>query len=224
MSVAENLARVRTEILRACRAAGRDPGEVKLLPVSKLRSLEQVQELLECGVLELGENRVQELVGRAEHFATEPVRWHLIGSLQSNKVRDLLAVESLALVHSLDRAKLADVLQSELAARGRVLDVLVQVHATGEATKHGVLPEDAAALVAHVRSKCPNLAIAGLMAMGPLGGDPSPVFSVVARLRERLRDRHGLALPVLSMGMSGDFPAAIAHGATLVRVGSALFA
>jgi pyridoxal phosphate enzyme (YggS family) len=223
MSVAASLARVRGEILRVCAQAGRDPGSVRLLPVSKGRSLELVREALDCGVLELGENRVQELAEKAEELAAQPVRWHLIGSLQTNKVKQLLRVPSLAFVHSLDRIKLADALQAELAAQSRVLDVLVQVHATGEATKHGIVPEAAAGLVAHVTGSCPNLALRGLMAMGPLEGDPLPVFGRVARLCEEMRQRHGLPLPVLSMGMSGDLAAAIECGATLVRVGRAVF-
>lgn len=220
---AERLAQVRHEILLACRKAQRDPGEVGLLVVSKTQSLERIAEAIACGIVEFGENRVQELSDKAPLLATEPVRWHLIGSLQTNKVKELLRVPSLALLHSLDREKLADTLQKELAAQARVLDVLVQVHATGEATKHGVLPEAAGALVAHVRARCPNLAVRGLMAMGPLAGDPDPVFARVAALRAELSQRHGMPFPVLSMGMSGDFATAITHGATLIRVGSALF-
>ena len=220
---AAKLAGVRHELLLACRRAQRDPGEVRLLVVSKTQSLERIAEVLTCGVDELGENRVQELSDKAHAFATEPARWHLIGSLQTNKVKELLRVRSLSLVHSLDREKLADALQKELAEQVRVLDVLVQVHATGEATKHGIRPEAASALVEHVRQRCPNLALRGLMAMGPLVGDPEPVFARVAALRQELRARHGLPLDTLSMGMSNDYPLAIAYGSTLIRVGSALF-
>ena len=224
MSVADGIARVRAEILRACHAAGRDPGEVRLLPVSKGRSLAEVAEALACGVVELGENRVQELAEKAEAFLGDQVRWHLIGTLQTNKVRQLARIERLVLVHSLDRPALADALQRELAARSRVLDVLLQVRATAEPTKHGVLPEQAGALLAHVTRSCPSLRLRGLMAMGPLEGDPGPAFAAVARLRAELEQAHSHALPLLSLGMSGDLAAAIAHGSTLVRVGTAIFA
>jgi pyridoxal phosphate enzyme (YggS family) len=147
----------------------------------------------------------------------------VIGSLQTNKVRDLLAVPGLALVHSLDRSKLADELQRECARQGRTLDVLLQVHATDEPTKHGCAPADAQALVEHVRLHCPALTVVGLMAMGPLVGDPAPTFAVVAALRDRLRAATGLPLPILSLGMSGDLEPAVAAGSTMVRVGTAVF-
>ena len=152
-----------------------------------------------------------------------PVRWHLIGHLQTNKAKDLLDVPGLAMLHSLDRAKLADELQKELNKRGTKLRALIQVHATGEETKHGCLPEDVRALLAHVRSKCPSIAIEGLMAMGPLEGDPAPTFALVHALLCDLRNETGLALPVLSMGMSGDLETAVLHGSTIVRVGTDIF-
>ncbi|MCC6672550.1 MAG: YggS family pyridoxal phosphate-dependent enzyme [Planctomycetes bacterium] len=220
---AARLAAVRERIDVACRACGRDPGAVALLAVSKEQPADAVRAAHAAGLRAFGENRVQELCAKAALLAGLDLSWHLIGSLQTNKVRDLVRVDGLALVHSLDRVRLADALQREWPADRARLGVLLQVHATGEATKHGVPPEEAEALLEHVVRACPALEVRGLMAMGPLGGDPVPVFHRVAALRATLASRSGLALPVLSLGMSGDLEAAIAAGSTLVRIGTALF-
>lgn len=222
--VAGNLAAVRARIAEACQRAGRAANEVELLAVSKTHPPAAMRAAFAVGQRAFGENRVQELVAKAAELRGLPdVRWHLIGSLQTNKVRELLAVPGLWLVHSLDRARLADELQKELTRVGRSLDVLLQIHATDEASKHGCPPADAGALLAHVRTRCPALHVRGLMAMGPAAGDPAPVFRAVVALRDELVAASGVALPVLSLGMSGDLDAAIAAGSTLVRIGTAVF-
>lgn len=223
-TIAGNLVAVRARLASACVRAGRPADAVALLAVSKTHASTVVREARAAGQLAFGENRVQELAAKAAELADlRDLQWHLIGSLQTNKVRDLLRVPGLALVHSLDRERLADELQRELAPAGRSLDVLLQVHATGEKSKHGCPVADAEALLEHVQRKCPALAVRGLMAMGPLDADPAPVFRRVAALRETLRTASGLPLPELSLGMSGDFEAAVAAGSTLVRIGSAVF-
>lgn len=222
--VRHNLAAQRARLVAACRAAGRPDDAAALLAVSKTHPADAVRAAYAAGQRAFGENRVQELAAKAQELADLPgLQWHVIGSLQTNKVRDLLAVPGLALVHSLDRSKLADELQRECARQGRTLDVLLQVHATDEPTKHGCAPADAQALVEHVRLHCPALTVVGLMAMGPLVGDPAPTFAVVAALRDRLRAATGLPLPILSLGMSGDLEPAVAAGSTMVRVGTAVF-
>jgi len=222
-AVAANLARVRDRIAIACRSAGRADA-VELLAVSKTHPAAAVRAAHAAGQRSFGENRVQELVQKAADLVDlAGLRWHLIGSLQTNKVRDLVRVPGLALLHSLDREGLADELQRELARAGRSLDALLQIQATGEAQKHGCLPDAAAALLAHVVAKCPSLRVLGLMAMAPLAGDPEPVFRRIVALRAELRARSGLPLPVLSLGMSGDLEAAVAAGSTLVRIGTAVF-
>lgn len=223
-AIAANLASVHAAIAAACAAAGRPAGSVELLAVSKTHAAAAVRQAHAAGQRAFGENRVQELVAKARELHDLPdLRWHLIGSLQTNKVKDLLATSGIELLHSLDRERLADELQRQLAATGRRLAVLLQIAATGEPHKHGCPPERAAALLAHVRSRCPALDVRGLMAMGPLHGDPTPVFTAVARLRGELTHHSGLPLPVLSLGMSGDLHAAIAAGSTLVRIGTAVF-
>lgn len=223
-AVAANLAAVRARIASACAAVGRDPAAVGLLAVSKTHAASAVRAAHAAGQRAFGENRVQELRAKADELRALPdLQWHLIGSLQTNKVRALVRVPGLVLLHSLDRVPLADALQHELARAGARLDVLLQIHATDEATKHGCAPGDASALLAHVVAACPALSLRGVMAMGPREGDPAPTFARVAALREELRARSGLPLPVLSLGMSHDLEVAIAAGSTLVRVGTAVF-
>ncbi len=221
---ADRLALVRARIAAAAAAVGRDPESVQLLAVSKFHPSASVTAMHAAGQRAFGESRVQELGRKAYECADlAGIEWHMIGSLQTNKVRELLAVPGLVLLHSLDRQKLATALQDELARAGRRLPVLLQIHATGEAQKHGCPPEEAPALLAYVQERCPALAVVGLMAMGPLDADPAPVFARVEALLADLRTRSGLPLPTLSMGMSGDLEAGIRHGATLVRIGSDLF-
>lgn len=222
--VIQRLAVVRARIDAAVVAAGREHGAVELLAVSKFHPSSSVRAAHEAGQRAFGENRVQELSLKAFEVADlAGIEWHMIGSLQTNKAKDLLDVPGLAMLHSLDRAKLADELQKELGKRGRTLRALLQVHATGEETKHGCLPQDVRALLAHVRRKCPSITVEGLMAMGPLEGDPAPTFALMHALLRDLRTETGLALPVLSMGMSGDLEAAVLHGSTIVRVGTDIF-
>lgn len=223
MSFADRLAEVQASIEAACRTCGRRPEDVALLPISKRQPESAIAAAHGAGLARFGENRVQELAIKAGALAKLGIAWHLVGSLQTNKVERLLAVPGLAMVQSLDRPRLADALQAALAGKGRELEVLVQVNATGEAAKHGVAPKALDGLVDHLLGACPALRLTGLMAMGPLHGDPASTFATVAVCREALRRRTGLALPVLSMGMSGDLPAAIRAGSTMVRVGTALF-
>ena len=222
MSFAERRDAVLREIARDCARCGRDPADVSLLAVSKKHPADAVREAFAAGQMTFGENRVQELVQKAEDVS-EPVEWHFIGSVQTNKVNALLRVERLALLHSPDRTALADAPESRLADSGRKLAVLLQIDATSDDTKHGCSMCESPALLEHVVSRCPHLDVQGLMAMGPREGDPRPVFDKVAALRDKLRKRSGLELPTLSLGMSGDLEAAIAAGSTLVRVGTALF-
>ncbi|MFN7588099.1 MAG: YggS family pyridoxal phosphate-dependent enzyme [Planctomycetota bacterium] len=224
VDVVANLATVRAQIDAAVARAGRRSGEVQLLAVSKTHPAAAVRSAFAAGQRAFGENRVQELAAKAAELRDlDSVQWHLIGSLQTNKVRELLAVPGLALVHSLDRPRLADELQRELAPTGRRLAVLLQANVTGEASKHGCPPGELPALLAHVQQRAPALVVEGLMAMGPLEGDPVQAFALASRLRDELRAASGLSLPTLSLGMSGDLDAAVAAGSTLVRIGTAVF-
>lgn len=222
--IAANFAEVQQRIAAGCVAAGRSLDSVTLLAVSKYSPADAVRTALATGHLAFGESRVQDLIGKANELQAESkLQWHLIGSLQTNKVRDLLQVPNLTLVHSVDRNKLADQLQRELVVAGKKLNVLLQVNATGEESKHGCRPETLSELLDHVQTNCTALQVQGLMAMGPLHGTARPVFDRVVALRDNQRQRSGLALDTLSIGMSGDLEDAIAAGSTMVRVGTSLF-
>jgi len=221
MDIATRLQSVRDRVRAACGQCGRDPDEVALLAVSKTRDATQVRDAMAAGQTAFGENRVQELVAKATEITG--AKWHMIGSLQTNKVRALLDVGGLALLHSLDRQSLADELQVELARRDAQLKTLLQVNATGEDAKHGVSPADALALADYVDKHCPHISLVGVMAMGPLTGEPASTFAVAARVNRDLQDALQCPMPVLSLGMTDDLETAIAEGSTLVRIGTGIF-
>jgi len=228
-----HLEAVRERIEQACRRAGRDPGDVTVVAVTKTHPIQAVMRAAQEGLKDVGENKVQEALAKMAEWPEAPVRWHLIGHLQRNKAK--LAVGRFALIHSLDSIRLADALESAAAAQGITQDVLVQVNVAREAQKDGVAPEDLDALVEHVAAQ-PHLALKGLMAMAPFTDDADLVRRTFRALRE-LRDRQSAIgnrqsprfpipdsrLPVLSMGMSSDFEIAIEEGATHLRLGTVLF-
>ena len=192
---------------------------MKLLAVSKTKPESLVREAYAAGQRDFGENYVQELVAKAAALADLPdLRWHLIGPLQRNKVKQVVPVASL--VHTVDRAALAEELSKRAAAAGRTVRVLLEVNVAGEASKAGCSPDDAPALAAAVRS-LPGLSLGGLMTIPPDTEDRELARPYFRRLRE-IRDAIG-DLPELSMGMSHDFEIAVEEGATIVRVGTAIF-
>jgi hypothetical protein len=214
-SVKENLAAVRERIVKAAEAAGRDPASVTLVAVSKTKPIEAIREAWDAGQRDFGENYAQELVQKSD--ALPDARWHFIGHLQSNKAK--LIAPRVHMVHSVDSASLA----KELGKRStKKLPVLVEVNVSGEATKSGCAPAELEALLAAIEAQ-PNLALSGLMTMPP-PGDLAVAKTMFDSLRA-LRDAHGgiARLPQLSMGMTEDLEVAIACGATLVRVGTAIF-
>lgn len=226
MSVAESLARVRAAIDSACRSAGRDPAEVRLLPVSKTFGTDAILQAYAAGVRLFGENKVQEAVAKASALADHAdLEWAMIGHLQRNKARDVAAFA--AEFHALDSLRLAEALQHRLEQADRVLDVFIEVNTSGEQSKFGVPPEDVVDLAAALRS-LDRLRPRGLMTIAANSADRAVVeacFVRMTELRQRLRDddRVSGSYEELSMGMSGDFELAIAHGATTVRIGTAIF-
>jgi pyridoxal phosphate enzyme (YggS family) len=209
---ADGIAARLAEVEGRIRAAGRDPAEVTIVAVTKGRSLAACREALEAGLPALGENRVQEALPKLE--ALPQARWHLIGHLQSNKVGAVAG--RFELVQSLDSRALGE----RIAARSPEQLVLLQVNVAREEQKHGCPPERALELAAEVAKLLP---LRGLMCMGPLRADPAPAFAELRRLRDEAEQRLGSALPVLSMGMSDDFDAALAAGSTMLRLGRFLF-
>ena len=208
MSVGQNLASVRERIARA----GRDPSEITIVAVTKGFGPDVCRQALDAGLSILGENRVQEALTKME--SVQAAEWHLIGHLQTNKVRQ--AARRFALIQSVDSLHLAEA----LARADRAQKVLVEVNVAREPQKSGVDPSGALELIDLV---APLLDLRGLMAMGPTEGDPRPAFDELRTLRDQAQQRLGKALPILSMGMSGDFEAAVAAGSTMVRLGQVLF-
>jgi PLP dependent protein len=221
--LAENLRAVRARIDAAARAAGRDPSEVSLLAVSKTWPADAVRALAALGQRDFGENRAQELLGKAGELSDLSLRWHFIGQLQRNKAAAVARLG--AVVHSVDRESLVGVLDRTGQEIGRPVDVLLQVDlggaAGGAAARGGAGPDDVPAL-ADLVAGCAGLRLRGLMAVAPRGEDPAPAFERLARLAGRVRADHPGAVE-LSAGMSGDLEAAVSFGATVVRVGTALF-
>jgi PLP dependent protein len=216
MSRTGGITQVREEIARACREAGRDPSTVTLVAVSKTFAAAAIEPVIGAGQQVFGENRVQEAKAKwpplvARHQGLE---LHLVGSLQSNKTRD--AVTLFDAIHSVDRESLAEALAKEIARQGRQLLLFVEINTGAEPQKAGVLPQDADAFLAVCRERY-GLKISGLMCIPPQGEAPAPHFALTGKIARR----NGLEF--LSMGMSADFPVAIAFGATHVRVGTAIF-
>jgi PLP dependent protein len=224
VTIATALNEVQARIDTAALAAARDAATVKLIAVSKTQPAASVREAYAHGQRDFGENYVQELLQKAEELRDlADLRWHLIGHLQRNKARHVVSLVSL--VHTVDTAELALELSKRFAGavEGRRLEVLVEVSIAGEAQKHGVAPADLPALLESIEA-LPALSLRGLMCVPPLSDDPAgarPFFDELSRLR----DLHGGAprLPELSMGMTHDLDQAVAAGATLVRVGTAIF-
>ncbi len=224
--VGERIAAVRTRVADAATAAGRDPADVRVLLATKTLPDDVVRAAVDAGATLLGENRVQELVGHAAALAGRTVQIHVIGHLQSNKVAQVVHPDRprVTCVQSVDSFPLAERLDRRCAALGRDLDVMVQVNVSGETTKSGVTPADAAELARRV-SSLPRLRLVGFMTVGLNSPDVDAVRAGYARLRE-VRDAAVLDAPgarELSMGMSTDLELAVAEGATVVRVGTAVF-
>lgn len=221
--IAERIREVNARIGAAATRAGRDPGSVRLMGVTKTVEIDRVAEAFAAGLTLFGENYVQE--GLAKAAALPGAEFHFIGHLQSNKARK--AAESFAMVQSLDRPSLAAELSKAAVGLGRVLPVLIEVNLGDEESKSGCTPEEAAAL-AERAGEWQGLKVVGLMALPPWSENPEatrPHFKALAALAERIRGLNlpGVEMRELSMGMSGDFEVAIEEGATIVRVGTALF-
>lgn len=224
MSIAECVAEVRGRIADAAQRGGRDPGDVCLIAVSKYVGVETIEELIAAGCHDLGESRPQDLWKKTEALQGRSVRWHLIGHLQTNKVRRTLPLVSL--VHSVDSEKLLGAIEADAALQGRVVPVLLEVNTSGEAAKHGFTEASVETAIQRATA-WPHVKITGLMTMAALEGGLDVArrnFSSLRVLRDRLRSiaPPEVSLDQLSMGMSDDYEVAIEEGATLVRVGSAL--
>jgi PLP dependent protein len=224
MTISRNLANINGRIRAAAEAAGRDPDSVRLVAVSKTRPAADIIAAFQAGQTVFGENYIQELVQKLAEVQ-EPVQWHVIGHLQSNKVKYIAG--QVAMIHSVDRLSLAQEIDRQWGRLGKVCDVLIQVNISGEATKSGTTEDGAIQLVREC-ALLPNIRVKGLMTMPPFFDDPDaarPYFAELRRLSEAVTAQRiaGVEMAELSMGMSGDFEAAVQEGATLVRIGTAIF-
>jgi hypothetical protein len=224
MSIAQNLTEVKKRIEAAARRAGRGLGQVRLVAVSKTVPVARLQEAVAAGQTLFGENYLQEAQPKIAALG-DAAHWHFVGHLQTKKAKGVVGLFDL--IHSVDRLKLAQALDQAAARLGRIQDILIQVNLAGEASKSGAAPGEAADLLEEI-GKLPHLRVMGLMTMPPWFDEPErvrPYFRALRELRDRLEELRLSAsgLPELSMGMTGDFEVAVEEGATLVRVGAAIF-
>ena len=224
MSVCENYLAVEEKVKEACRRAGRSRDEVTLIAVSKTKPMSMIEELLPLGVVDFGENKVQELTAKEEALPSG-LHWHMIGHLQRNKVKYI--VDKAYLIHSVDSLRLAEAVSQEAVKKGVTANILIEVNVAGEDSKFGVAPEETAAL-AEAISKLPNIAVKGLMTIAPFvenAEENREVFRNLRKLSVDIEEKkfNNVTMAVLSMGMTGDYEVAIEEGATMVRVGTGIF-
>ena len=224
MSVCENYLAVEEKVKEACRRAGRSRDEVTLIAVSKTKPMSMIEELHPLGVVDFGENKVQELTAKEEALPSH-IRWHMIGHLQRNKVKYI--VDKAFLIHSVDSLRLAEAISQEAGKKNVTANILIEVNVAGEDSKFGVRPEETAAL-AEAISKLPNISVKGLMTIAPFvenAEENREVFRNLRKLSVDIEEKkfNNVTMAVLSMGMTGDYEVAIEEGATMVRVGTGIF-
>lgn len=222
--IGSNILMIKDRMAQAAARAGRDPQEILLLAVTKLHEASEINMAIEAGITDIGENKVQELTSKYEQVAPG-VNWHLIGNLQTNKVKYI--ADKVCMIHSVDSAKLANEIEKRCAALGRTMDVLLEINCAGEESKGGVAFEEVQPLAEEILASCPHLVMKGLMTVAPAADDPETVRPCFRRMKEcydRLKALPcGAEFAYLSMGMSHDFEIAIEEGANIVRVGTAIF-
>jgi PLP dependent protein len=219
--IRDNIAQIMQRIDSACSRVSRDPREITIVAVTKGRSADQIKEALANGLTDIGENRVQEALLKYAALipdAQVPIRWHLVGHLQTNKTKE--AVKVFSLIHSLDSRHLAEEIDKQAAKINKLQDVLIEVNVSGEESKFGIKPAEAADFIKDI-SALKNISVKGLMTIAPIlenAQNARPYFRQLRELRDKIN-----GLSILSMGMSDDFEVAIEEGATMVRIGRALF-
>lgn len=223
--VAENLGNINSKINFACLRTGRKPEEIGLIAVSKSVDAGRILEAYDAGQRDFGENFVQEYLKKREKITAGGIRWHFIGHLQTNKVKYL--IDTVDMIHSIDSFRLAGEIERQASKRNRNIDILIEVRTTDEAAKSGVTPDGVRTLVEQI-SSLKHVHIKGLMTIGPFLPDPEtarPCFRLLRRLGEEIEERRiaGVHMRHLSMGMTNDFEIAIEEGATLLRIGTAIF-
>ena len=226
MSIQEKYNEILERKNAAAIRSGRRPEDVILMAVTKTHPYNELNEVIDAGATDIGENKVQEVLEKYEDV--KPVRWHLIGHLQTNKVKSI--VDKVVMIHSVDSLHLAKEINKRAAAIDKTMDVLIEINSAMEATKSGIAADELRSLVSEIVAECPNVRICGLMCIPPMAASPEDNRPYFRQAREMFDDMKtwdlaeaNFAPTVLSMGMSGDFEVAIEEGSTIVRVGSSIF-
>lgn len=226
MGVRENYLEVLNKKNQAALRAGRNPEDITLMAVTKLHTVDEINEAIDAGATDIGENKVQELLSKYENV--KPVRWHLIGHLQTNKVKQI--IDKVVMIHSVDSLHLAEEINKRAGNAGLVMDILIEINVGEEETKTGIQAEELMDLAKKITDTCENVRLRGVMCIPPYGEDPEVSRKYFRETRELFEKLQQLGLPedralidTLSMGMSGDYETAVEEGSTIVRVGSAIF-
>lgn len=224
MSIKENINKINEIKNEAAIKAGRQGEDVLLVAVTKTRAPEELNEAIDAGITDIGENKVQEIMDKFEHV--KPVRWHLIGHLQTNKVKYI--IDKVSMIHSVDSKKLADEINKRAAQHDINMDILIQVNSANEESKFGITTEETEEMITYVLENCPNIRLRGLMCIAPFEDNPDDVRIFFAQVKQQYDkfskiQHERLDFTYLSMGMSHDFEVAIAEGSNLIRVGTAIF-
>lgn len=224
MSIKSNLEQIQSRITKVCEASGRNPEDVMLLAVTKTRSVKEINEIISLGVENIGENRVQELIKKYDDISPK-ARWHLIGHLQTNKVKYI--ADKVCMIHSVESISLAKEISKQCKKHSRVMDILIEVNISGEESKSGIAPNEIFSFIDEICGY-DNIKIRGLMTMAPKGADDNElhdIFSQLSQLAVDISEKKydNISMDFLSMGMSGDFEIAISEGSNIVRIGTALF-
>lgn len=224
MSIQSNIEYIQELKGKAAVKSGRNPEDVLLVAVTKLHSPDEMNEAIDAGITDIGENKVQEILDKYDRV--KPVRWHLIGHLQTNKVKYI--IDKVSMIHSVDSMKLAKEIDKRAAQHGLVMDILVQVNSAEEESKFGITTAETDQLIADIAEQCPNIRIKGLMCIAPFEDDPEDVREYFAEVKQ-IYDKYvtlnneRVDFEYLSMGMTHDFEVAIEEGSNLIRVGTAIF-
>lgn len=224
MSIGGNIEYIQGLKEKAAQRSGREGDDVLLVAVTKLHSADEINEAIDCGITDIGENKVQEIMDKYEKV--KPVRWHLIGHLQTNKVKYI--IDKVAMIHSVDSLHLAKEIDKRAGQHGLTMDILIQVNSAMEESKFGITTEETGQMIKDILEQCPNIRIRGLMCIAPFEDDPEDARVYFAEVK-KLYDEYGkiqhpnLDFKYLSMGMSNDFEVAVEEGSNLIRVGTSIF-
>lgn len=224
MSIKENIAQITAVKNAAAEKAGRNGDDILLVAVTKTRPPEDLNAAIDAGITDIGENKVQEIMDKYEHV--KPVRWHLIGHLQTNKVKYI--IDKVSMIHSVDSIKLADEIQKRAKQHDLTMDILIQVNSAEEESKFGITTDETEGMIKYILENCPNIRLRGLMCIAPFEENPDDVRVFFAQVKEQYDrfskiEHERLDFKYLSMGMSHDFEVAIEEGSNLIRVGTAIF-